>query len=133
MRWIITCYCQKTMVQVKFAWYGTLKRLRQMINRNNICLLSGDSSSGLEATKVLWNDWGHGDSGTHYAGCDWTVGSVYSVQYPEEINDCRRVPETCQQQKVRISLILSLIYLCILYVWGPIMLCCSPVLFYPVL
>lgn len=85
-----------------------------MMNKNNVCFSPGDSPWGLEATEVLWNHWGHGDSSTHYAGCDWTVWSLYSVQYPEEIHDCGRIPKTCQQQEVSFSSLPPSVCICTL-------------------
>lgn len=74
--------------------------LNRIMKANNLFPPTGDSPRGLEAAEVLRHHRGHGDSSSHHAGGDRTVGSVHPVQHPEEVYDRGRVPQAGQQQKV---------------------------------
>lgn len=65
-----------------------LTKCKYTVNTNNMSPSSGDSTGGLEAAEVLRYHRGHGDSSSHHASGDWTIGSVHSVQYSEEVYDC---------------------------------------------
>lgn len=82
--------------------------VKAMTMFSNVCLFFprlGYSTEGVETAALLRDDRGDGHSRPHHAGGDGPVGTLHAVQHPEEVHDGRRIPQTGQQQKVRLDFI----------------------------
>lgn len=61
----------------------------------------GGPAKRLEAQTHVWRHWRFGDSRSYSTGCYRPVGSLHSVQHPEETNDRPRVSQNRQHRQVR--------------------------------